>query len=321
MTDALTRRHSLPPGAVVETVGMDDPSQGRPANDPWPIRTLRWAGREGGPGSILFLTGRGDFAEKYAETFWDLTEAGWGVFTFDWRGQGLSGRLGDTAMKGHAYNFLEWIDDLDSLIERFEALMPSPWFAVAHSMGGHLLLRDLGGGPRKFERAVLLAPMLGLRAKPLGPGPTRLLARSLTALGLGGRYVLGGGDYVPGAAGSMRQRLLTSDAARYSDEGWWVAQNRALALGSATWGWLDAAFRSCDALWADALERVATPVLMLNPEDDGLVDNARTRAAEARLPDGRLEVVAGAGHELLREADAIRAAVLGRIVAFLTGGV
>ena len=312
MSGSLERRRSLPQGAAVETCAMADA---------WPVRTVHWQGRADGPGSILFLTGRGDFIEKYAETFWDLTDAGWGVASFDWRGQGLSGRQGDTAMKGHSPGFGNWLGDLDTLIDWFEAVMPRPWFAVAHSMGGHLLLRHLGETPRQFERAVLLAPMLGLSARPVGPWVARTMARAMTALGLGGRYVIGGGDYAPGKAGSIRQHLLTSDPQRYADEAWWVAQNPALGLGSATFGWVDAAFRSSDALWNDALERVATPVLLMIPAEDGLVDNARTRAAAVRLPDARLETVAGAGHELLRETDAIRAGVLGRIVAFLTGGV
>jgi len=40
----------------------------------------------------------------------------------------------------------------------------------------------------------------------------------------------------------------------------------------------------------------------------------------AQLPAARLEVVAGAGHELLREASDIRAHVLARGLAFLQSG-
>lgn len=324
MSDAaLIRRWTLPEGAVFET---------RVMADGWRLRTVFWPGNPAGPGSILFLTGRGDFIEKYAETFHDLVDAGWGVMSFDWRGQGLSGRLGDTAMKGHSPGFDIWLSDLDTVTGRFQAIMPKPWFAIGHSLGGHLLLRHLAGENREFTRAVLLAPMLGVSARPLGAPLARRIAHWLTRLGRGGRFVWRGGPYVPGTAGSVRQRLLTSDAERYLDESWWIAQTPALALGSVTWGWLAAAFASLDVLLkppvrlrgtgegADArprLQRITTPVLVLVPESDGLVDGEITRDAVSRMPSATLEEVAATGHELLREASDIRARVLARVTDFL----
>lgn len=322
----LARRRALPAGGAVVMVAL---------RDGWRVRTAVWPGRVDGPGSILLVTGRGDFIEKYCETFHDLVAAGWGVASFDWRGQGLSGRQGDDAMKGHASGFDTWLGDLDELVGWFRGVLPGPWFAVGHSMGGHLLQRHLAGENAEFSRAVLLAPMLGVRARPLGARAARLLARAMVGLGRGGDYVAGGGPYRRGAAGSYRQRLLTGDTGRYGDEGWWVEREPGLGLGSATWGWLDAAGRSLDDLLAapvgargtgegaDArprLERITTPMLILIPEDDGLVDNKVTRGAAGRMPYARIERVAGAGHELLREVPAIREAVLARVTRFLASG-
>ena len=326
MTDKLARRRSLPGGG---TIAM------RPMRDGWPVRTIVWQGRIGGPGSILFLAGRGDFLEKYAETFHDLVDAGWGVASFDWRGQGLSGRQGDTPMKGHSPGFDNWLGDLDELIAWFEASLPRPWFAVAHSMGGHLLQRHLAGENAEFRRVVLLSPMLGVTARPLGARLTRWLARAAVVAGIGGRFVPGGGPYVVGTPVSVRQQLLTSDVDRYGDEGWWTLQNPALAVGSVTYGWLDACFRSLAALFSPPpgsrgtgegakslpmLQRITTPMLIIVPEHDGLVDNDVTRQAQALMPYARLEEVPGAGHELLREANAVRAGVLARTLGFLETG-
>jgi lysophospholipase len=306
-------------------------------DDGWALRSLVWTGGAGSPGSILFLGGRADFAEKYAEVFHDLIDAGWGVATFDWRGQGLSGRVGADAMLGDvpAGGFDRWLGDLDAMIGWFHAVLPPPWFAIGHSMGGHLLLRNLAGENCEFERAILLAPMLGVTAKPLGARLARLLAVTMTRLGFGHRYVAGGGAHLAREPGSPRQLLLTSDPVRYSDEGWWIEQNPALALGSSTWGWLAAAFSSLDALLqppraargtgegarrVPALQRIMTPVLVLVPESDGLVDTAVTRVAVATMNFATLEVVPGAGHELLREASDIRARVLARSLDFLQNG-
>jgi len=324
--NGLERRRSLPAGGSIEM---------RTLADGWPVRTALWPGRSDGPGSILFLTGRGDFLEKYCETFHDLVDAGWGVASFDWRGQGLSGRQGDTPMKGHSPGFDNWLADLDELTAWFRGSLPAPHHVIAHSMGGHLLQRHMAGENGEFARAVLLSPMLGVLARPLGPLLARRLAATMVALGRGGTYVAGGGPYKPGLPGSARQKLLTSDADRYGDEGWWVGETPALALGSVTWGWLDACFRSLDMIFAapdtargtgegrddrPRLQRITTPTLVLIPATDGLVDNAVTRRAEILMPNAKLEEIAGAGHELLREVPAIREVVLARVVRYLKSG-
>jgi lysophospholipase len=328
MIDPLHRRRSLPAGGTVEMQTMADG---------WQLRSLFWPPSKPNTGSILFLTGRADFAEKYAETFHDLVDAGWGVATFDWRGQGLSGRVGIDAMAGDVPDggFDTWLADLDAMVAWFHRVLPPPWYAIGHSMGGHMLQRHLAGENAEFARAILLAPMIGLSAKPLGPRVARLVARLMLWLGRGDAYVFGGGPYQPQASGGVRQLLLTTDPERYADEGWWIAQNPALALGNVTWAWLAAAFASLDALLkpprtlrgtgegaqsVPALQRITTPLLVLMPDPDGLVDNDVTRRAVATMATARLEPVPRVGHELLREASDIRARVLARCLDFLHKG-
>ncbi len=307
----VARRHGLPPGGTLALRAM---------RDGWPVRTIFWApsdpGSDPAKGSILLMTGRGDFIEKYAETIHDLVDAGWGVASFDWRGQGLSGRLGDAPEKGHCSSFDPWLDDLEELTRWFHAALPAPWFAMAHSMGGHLLLRRLAAGGGGFDRAVLLSPMLGMLAPPVGPRVARVLAHLLVRAGRGGAYVAGGGARIKAAPGSERQLLLTSDPDRYGDEAWWATRDPGLSMGSPTYAWLDAAFRSLGVL-AAGLGRVTTPLLILIPGADRLVDNAATRRMQALLPASELVEFPGAGHELLREASDTRAQVLARATAFL----
>jgi lysophospholipase len=217
----------------------------------------------------------------------------------------------------------------------FQRTLPPPWFVIGHSMGGHLLQRHLAGENREFSRAVLLAPMIGLSARPLGPPLARLVAKLMLRLGRGDDYVTGGGPYRPQETGSPRQLLLTTDPDRYADEGWWISQTPALALGNVTWAWLAAAFASLDALLkpppalrgtgegarsVPALQRITTPLLVLMPDPDGLVDNDVTRAAVATMASATLEVVPNVGHEMLREASDTRARVLARVLDFLQKG-
>lgn len=299
----IDHRRSLPPGATFE------------ARDG--LRTVYWQG--GASGSLLFLSGRGDFIEKYAESYWDWRAQGFALASFDWRGQGGSGRLGD-GDAGHVDSFDVWLADLAAQVAWFQATLPPPWFVVAHSMGGHLLLRHLAGTRSRFARAVLLAPMLGLRAAPLGPVVTRTVARIAVALGLGKRYAPMQGPYGAVQRSAARGAILTSDAARFADEGWWLDQHPELALGGVSYGWLAAAFASLDVIGAPGfLERIAVPMLVLVPEYERLVDNRATARDVARIPGATLATIAGASHELLREVDPIRTAVLGRIAGCLLG--
>ena len=275
-------------------------------------------GRAVRPGSILFLNGRGDFIEKWAEAYHDWRDRGFALASFDWRGQGGSGRFLADPLRGHSPGFETWLADLREQVAWFRSSFPAPHFAVAHSMGGHLLLRHLEGAPGDFERAVLLSPMLGLRAAPLGAFAASLLAGALYRLGRGENYAPGSGPLVRGVAGSIRQRRLTGDVERYTDEGWWLDTHPELALGGITSGWLHSAFRSLAALRArGAPEGVTTPLMIMLAEREALVDNVAAESLAVRLPKAWLQTVPGAAHELLHEVDAIRLGVLDGIAGFL----
>ena len=312
--DPYLRRRTLPRGG--ERLFL-------PMRDGWPVRVMHWAARGHGGNQLLMVTGRADFAEKYAETLHDIVDAGRGVTIFDWRGQGLSRRVGKTPMhgaspQGAGRGFETWMDDLQEIAAWTAARAEAPVDAIAHSMGGHMVLRHLASGRGGFNRAVALAPMTGVAASPLGPRLARLVAGRMVKWGRGSDYVLGGGPWQPGEPGSARQLLLTSDTELYRDESWWIGQYPSLALGSVTWGWLADAFASLDALWARGVpEAIAVPVLALIPQKDGLVDSEATRRLIGRIPGAQLEAYQGAGHELLREAEPLRSVILARILSFL----
>src|SRR5262249_21650810 len=56
-------------------------------------------------GSVILCNGRTEFIEKYFEVIRELQGRGFAVFTMDWRGQGLSGRLLKQPQKGHLDTF------------------------------------------------------------------------------------------------------------------------------------------------------------------------------------------------------------------------
>ena len=64
-------------------------------------------------GTVVILTGRGEFIEKYAtEVVGDLLERGFAVAAIDWRGQGLSDRPLQDRGKGHIDTFATYMADL-----------------------------------------------------------------------------------------------------------------------------------------------------------------------------------------------------------------
>jgi len=287
------------------------------AADGWALRWIRWGAPDAEPrGSLLFVGGRGDHAEKYLEAFEDWRRAGWHVETFDWRGQGGSGRLSADPHVGHATDFGPWVDDIAGFVADWRARTPGPHMLVAHSMGGHLVLRALGEHRLDVDAVALVAPMLGFLA-PYPNGLGRVVAQFMARLGRPDRPGWKVSEK-PGEKIGRRITLLTHDADRYADELWWQQHDPKVALGPASWTWIAAAYRSFQRLAAPGfLEGVSTPICILATRADKLVSFKAIEQAAARLPHARLHVYGDeAAHELLREADAIRSDALARIDSF-----
>jgi lysophospholipase len=286
------------------------------AADGWPLRTFAWG--SGDRGSLLFLGGRGDVFEKYYEAFDHWHRAGWRIESFDWRGQGGSGRLSDDPMCGHASDFAPWVDDLAALFADWAARTPAPHVIVAHSMGGHLTLRALAEKRIAPDAAVLVAPMLGLRSALFGPWLGAKIAWAMTKIGRPERQAWKSNER-PGVPMAKRRTLLTHDIARYEDELWWKREKPEIAVGPPSWAWVAEAYRSTLALQAPGrIESVTIPLLLLAADHDRLVDPAAIKRAAARLPDAKLRVWGSeSAHEILREADPVREAALAEIDGFL----
>lgn len=288
------------------------------ASDGWALRRFDWPAAAESParGSLLFLGGRGDFFEKYLESLAHWHELGWGITSFDWRGQAGSGRTTDQPQVGDIADFALYIDDLRAFWIEWVAQTPPPHVVVAHSMGGHLVLRALAEGAIAPDAAVLSAPMLGLHA-PIGPRFGQALAEVMARLGTATRAAWSGNEK-PYTLTSRRD-LLTHDHARYADELWWQKVDPRLVTGPPSWRWVRQAFASTRALQSDgALSGIATPVLLLIAEADRLVDPKAALAVADRLRDARIvRFGAESAHEILREADPVRDRALAEIDAFL----
>lgn len=282
------------------------------AADGWKIRRIDWpAPHPGTRGTLLFAGGRGDFIEKYLEAMAHWHARGWTVAGFDWRGQGAS-----RGEAGGPQGLDVLVDDLAAIAREVEAGADGPLAIVGHSMGGHVLLRALVEERVRPAAAVLVAPMLMINAAPLPAWAAASTASMLAAWGWAQQPAWRTPPPSLSPA-SSRQAFLTSCRERYSDELWWWEQQPGFNLGAPSWGWLDAAFRSCAGLTAERLRRVETPMLLLGTQTDRLVSAAAIRRAARALPKARLRMWERAGHEILREADAVRIEALAEIDSFL----
>jgi lysophospholipase len=224
--------------------------------------------------------------------------------------------LSANPLVGHADDFAPWIDDLRAFVAQWKQSSPAPHVIVAHSMGGHLVLRALAEHALTVDAAALIAPMLGFRA----PYPDRIglaVATLMTRIGNPARAAWKASEK-PGASMKLRQTLLTHDAARYADETWWHDHLPGTVLGPPSWRWVQRAYASFLALAKPGLlETVATPLLILSTSVDALVDPGAIRRDVARLPAATFHQYGSeAAHELLREVDGVRDDVLRRIAAF-----
>lgn len=291
------------------------------ARDGHAIRRIDWPNDSARVrGSILYLPGRGDFFEKYLETLHQWHSAGWAVSAADWRGQAGSGRLGKDATTGHIDDFTTWAADLGALWADWVATTPGPHILAAHSMGGHIVARALVDG--KIDpmpsAVVLCAPMIGMAGPPLPLTLLHHVAKLMTRIGDPTRPAWKGGEK-PGEVPEDRIKLLTHDPDRYADELWWRVNRPEIAMGPASWGWLERAYDSWRHLEEPgSLEAVSVPVLICSTSSDRLVSHSANVEAARRLPHGELIAFGEeARHEILREVDVVRDRMMASIDEFL----
>lgn len=265
-------------------------------------------------GSLLFAGGRGDFIEKYLEAYGYWHARGWNVAAFDWRGQGASrGHI----KGGNLESFDVLIDDLDALAADWRAARPGPHVAVAHSMGGHMLLRTLVEKKPALEAAVLVAPMIRVNSAPLSPALAPWITQLMCLAGFGGTPMIKTPRKLIDSR-ARRQHILTGSPERYADEAWWWDRQPSFNLGGPSWGWMRAAYRSSAAAFRPGLlSEVEVPVLLLGTERDRLVSPEAIREVARWLPNAELKMYPKAGHEILREADPVRLDALATIDDFL----
>jgi lysophospholipase len=300
----------VPEGALAGTIG---------APDGVTLRFARWTAPANGRGTVCVFAGRGECIEKYFETVRDLRKRGYAVATIDWRGQGHSARQLGNPLKGHVRNFSDYEIDVAAFVKQVVLPdCPPPYFALAHSMGGAVMLRVAHAGIEVFERFVLCSPMVDLPSLRTSL-PMRGLVRLLRAAGMGERFIPGGNVDLTRPL-RFSGNPLTSDPRRYARNTAILETDPTLGIASPTVAWLDAAFAAMGQFRSSEFAgRIRQPVLMLAAGDDTVVSAPAIAAFARHLPAGSHHVIVGAKHEILQEDDRYRAQLWAAFDAFMPG--
>jgi lysophospholipase len=304
-------RNPAPSGAVTGAIVASDGAT---------IRFARWPSTaEPRLGTVCLFPGRAEFIEKYFETITDLRRRGFAVAIMDWRGQGGSSRLLSNTVKGHAESFAHHDEDLRRfMVEIVLPDCPPPYFALAHSMGAHLILRSAQTRVCWFDRIVLVSPMIRFRT-PGNFGIRCAVAEAATLLGLGDLFIPGGKPDVLDPAG-FEGNQLTSDRLRYERACDVLKAAPHLGIGAPTIGWVAAACASVNYLHTmQFMEKVRVPILIVAAGNDGIVSTEATESYAARLKNCTRVVLSGAKHELLQERDELREQFWAAFDAYVPG--
>lgn len=260
--------------------------------------------KAGARASVMVLSGRSEFIEKYFEVVRDLQSRGFAAASMDWRGQGLSERLLPVRDKGHIQDFGVFRSDLLRFIEVLkERNMPGPLILLTHSMGSLPALQMLADGDEHFCAAVLCSPMTRLFDSVIKRVGVRALAQAASRIGMSRRSIIGLKEH----SLDFGDNLLTTDRDRHSRFRDLQAAAPNATIHEPTYGWLRAAMLAMDDLHKPArFGRMKTPTLILSAGRDHFIRISDHQRLTARAPLLENFVIRNALHEIMMERDAIR---------------
>jgi lysophospholipase len=285
------------------------------------IRFARWdttaAQRRG---TVCLFQGRTEFIEKYFETITDLRRRGFAVAAMDWRGQGGSSRLLGHPLKGHAETFAHHDADVSKFMA--EIVLPDcppPYFCLAHSMGGHLVLRLTQTRVCWWDRIVLTSPMIDFAGTDSQNSAICTAAELGTFLGLGDAFIPGWKSDAP-EANAFEGNLVTSDRLRFERAREAIQAAPHLGIGAPTVGWVAAACNSIATVNSEAfLDSIKVPILIVAAGNDRIVSTPAIERFASRIKNCTRIVVAGAKHEILQERDQLREQFWAAFDAYVPG--
>lgn len=267
--------------------------------------------------TIVILNGRTESVLKYQEMFFELTRQGYAVFSYDHRGQGLSGRLNADPQLGHVEDFQHYVQDAALFMAKFSGQMPGPKLLMAHSMGGAIASAYLAQEPTQFIAAAMSAPMHAPNAEVLFGAKDGCYLAAAVRWSCNDCYA--GFVSQPYKPGPFVGNIYTQSEIRYRRFREQYQQQPKIQLGGPSWQWLSQACAIADEM-PQIAEKIQTPVLILQAGEDSAVAAAPQdefcRAIGSNCAGGQVLHVAGARHEFFIETDQYRIPALTAVLDF-----
>ncbi len=262
--------------------------------------------------AIVMVNGRTETALKYQELFYDLSQQGYDIYSFDHRGQGMSERIAQDPHMGHVEDFSHYIDDLESMIAHFDLSAYQQRYLLGHSMGGAITTRFLQTKDASMFNAVALsAPMFGIHLPPILKPFARTLSHWMSKLIPNVRYAVGQSGY---SQTPFAENELTHSQVRYQWGDELHLATEQIQMGGPTNNWVWQAIDAAKQCVVDA-SKVNQPLLLIQAGDDTIVDNqAHHQFMQNAAKSQRMLTVTGARHEVLLESDAMRNQALSEVL-------
>jgi len=271
-------------------------------------------------GLIVLAAGRTETSEEYFETARDYLRRDFAVAVLDWPGQGLSYRFNSNNKQNSSHIFQSSLNDFDqwlSVLDTQHGGSALPKVLIAHSMGSNVALRYLTNNPDKFDCAVMIAPMLGIRLKPL----FRILAKPLLGLarkkGWMGQYAITQGPWSEQRY-NVTKLWFSTDPIRREIQKYWYLKNPELQCGGVTYGWLSEALNSVAVLHQpDVAGKITTPTLFMLAGNDVIVNNNDALKTIRHMPNTEIVTLQQSYHNMLKENDYVRNDALKSMDSFI----
>lgn len=271
-------------------------------------------------GTVVFSFGFTESCVKYYEFLYYLLRSGYQCAIMDHRGHGRSAREGKDPNVVHVRRFQDYVEDLHQFVEYLKGAAAEgvqaacPLYLYGHSMGGCIAAEYLEAYPDDFDRAILNAPMLGLKLGGCPPWAAALLCDINILAGRGERRLFYQHDFnarepFEGSSAGSRARFDYYLAIRCAEP--------AFQTSSASYRWAREAIRAgrkvCRKREAG---KVKIPVLLFQAGDDTLVKNRAQEKFAERIEHGNLIHVPAARHEIYRSGNKILEPYMAAVVEF-----
>jgi len=235
---------------------------------------------ENAKGTVFVVHGYFDHSALYRHLFSYLLERGYAVVTFDLPGHGLS-----DGERASIASFDHYVEAFDGLLAACTDHLPQPWHAVGQSTGGAIVLKHLleeNDGESLFQHIALLAPLLHTRNWGTGRLTYRLLHRFISQIKRNFKANSGDGDFL--------------NFLKHSDP----LQSRYIPLE-----WVGSMKR-----WTEEFHDLPInhqSMTIVQGDSDMTLDwHYNLAKFQQKLPNAKIEMIAGGQHHLVNETESLR---------------